>query len=84
MVNLAHFAACAVMAFITLLAVSMLAYLYFENQRKSISLCQAKRLFDSAYVRLMREIENFNNYWRDIWGPEYLAQPLKIDHEVKQ
>ena len=45
---------------------------------------QKKAAVDRAYAKFMQEIRGFSHYWQEIWEPEYKAQPLKIDHEVKQ
>lgn len=44
---------------------------------------QKKAAVDKAYARFMAVLVSFD-YWRDLFEPEYKAQPLKIDHEAKQ
>jgi len=43
---------------------------------------QKKAAVDRAYEKFMTEIRGFTDYWRDIFEPEYKAQPLKIENKV--
>lgn len=43
---------------------------------------QKKAAVDKAYARFMAEIRGFSDYWREIFEPEYKAQPLKIENKA--
>ena len=42
---------------------------------------QKKVAVDRAYAKFMSEIRGFTDYWREIFEPEYRAQPLKLENK---
>lgn len=42
---------------------------------------QKKAAVDRAYAKFMSEIRGFTDYWREIFEPEYRAQPLKLENK---
>lgn len=67
------------MDYLTLFAVIVFAVIYYSAKETHNPLRSAKRSFDRAYERMMRELHSFENFWREVWQPEYDAQPFKLE-----
>ena len=44
---------------------------------------QKKAAVDRAYARFMQTLRGMDDFWQEIWEPDYKAQPLKIENKVE-